>query len=54
MTTKSLDASEITVTTNGSNVVSPFDCSWGLFDDNNANDSGGWDNFDDEDSGARC
>ncbi|MEV6013656.1 hypothetical protein AB0M29_43820 [Streptomyces sp. NPDC051976] len=54
MTTKSLEASDITVTTNSSTVVSPFDCSWGPWDDNNANDSGLYDGWDDTNSGARC
>jgi len=40
---KQLNASLITVARPYSGTVSPFDCSRGSLDDNDLNDSGGWD-----------
>jgi hypothetical protein len=49
---KSLSASDISVTLSQNSAVSPFDCSpQGAIDDNDANDTGTWDPYDDED---RC
>lgn len=50
---KTLSTSDIDITHDSGEVVSPFDCSTGKFDNNNSYDGGGHDLFtDDYDTGC--